>query len=72
VKRPAATMRPMGLITVAEAAARYALSGRRIRKLLQDKAIAGTKIATVWLVDEDTLKAYLATRRPPGRPKRES
>lgn len=60
----------MALLTVSEASARFDLSGRRIRTLLLTKAVSGSKVATVWLVDEDSLKAYIATRPRPGRPKK--
>ena len=64
----AGTLGPMALILVREASERYGISGRRIRALLLESAIAGSKVATAWLVDEDSLKRYLESdRRRPRR-----
>lgn len=64
----AGIMGAMALILVREASERYGISGRRIRALLKEGAIAGTKVATAWLVDEDSLKRYLGSeRRRPHR-----
>lgn len=58
----------MALILVSEASKKYGLSGRRIRQLIEEGTIAGSKIATAWLIDEDSVKRYVeSSRRRPRR-----
>jgi len=67
MKASPGTLPAVGLISVTEAAAKYGLSDVRIRQLLRNRTVTGTKFGPTWAVDEDSLKAYLATERKPGR-----
>ena len=63
----------MALISVTEAAGRYKLSTTRIRQLLRERTVSGTKFGPTWAVDEDSLRDYLATPRKRGpKPKKKS
>jgi len=58
-------------LTTYEASRKYDLSTRYIRYLLAKKSVKGrqAKISSknlVWLVDESSLKSFLATERKPG------
>ena len=62
----------MALLSVSEAAAQYDLSRERIRKLLTEGRIMGTKLDDVtWVVNSQSLQRYLDSPRRPGRPRKE-
>jgi len=52
-----------GLMTVTEAAARWGLSKTCIRRLLADGRVGGRKLGPLWVVDEGSLRLYLANQR---------
>ncbi|MFA5166975.1 MAG: hypothetical protein WC530_00435 [Candidatus Omnitrophota bacterium] len=61
----------MNSLTTPEAANKYGLSTGYIRHLLINKVIKGRQAIlsrknTVWLIDEPSLKKYLAKDRTPG------
>ena len=59
----------MALLTVGEAVKRAGISGARIRKLLNAGRIMGTRVDdSLWLVNSQSLEAYLQSARKPGRP----
>ncbi len=57
------------LLSTTEASETTGLSSRYIQRLLNLKRVEGTKIGVVWLVYEDSLKAFVAQPRKRGRPK---
>ena len=59
----------MALLSVSEAAAKTGLSGSRIRKALGEGQIRGVRLETFWLIEEQSLDAFMAQPRKPGRPK---
>ena len=58
-----------GYLTVREASSQTGLSKNQITHLLRHGILQGSRIERVWLIGEDSLKAYLANRPKPG-PKR--
>ena len=61
----------MALLSVSEAAIQSGLSRERIRKLLIEGRIMGTKLDRVsWLVNSQSLEDYVASPRRPGRPRK--
>lgn len=56
----------MPLISVAEAAAKYGLSGRRIRELLKQGVVKGQLFGQTWAVEEASLTAYMKSPRKRG------
>jgi excisionase family DNA binding protein len=59
-------------ITVAQAARRYRLSTRQLRRLLLDGTVSGIKPGHDWLVKPSAVMEYLRTERKPGRKHRTS
>jgi excisionase family DNA binding protein len=59
-------------ITVAQAARRYRLSTRQLRRLLLDGTVSGIKPGHDWLVKPSAVMEYLRTERKPGRKPRTS
>ena len=63
----------MAQLSVSEASSKFGLSVGHVRALLIEGTVAGSKFATVWMVNEASLKAYLATERKPGpKPKKKT
>ncbi len=63
----------MALLSVSEAATQSGLSRERIRKLLSEGRIMGTKLDRVtWVVNSQSLEDYMATPRRPGRPRKDA
>ena len=63
----------MAQLSVSEASGKFGLSVGHIRALLIEGTVSGSKFATVWMVNEASLKAYLATERKPGpKPKKKT
>ena len=63
------TMMPMSSptwITVKEAVEISGYHPDHLRRLLRAGTVKGTKIVTVWQVDEDSLRAYLSTGENSG------
>lgn len=61
----------MADITVTEASAKCGLSPQHLRYLLKKGLVTGRKSGGTWLLDEASLKRYLAHPRKPGpKPKR--
>ena len=58
----------MEYVSVAEAAARLAVSPRRVRQLIEDGGLAGQRVGGTWLVVEDELESRLKLRPSSGRP----
>ena len=61
------------LLTVFEACRKFKVSGGYLRLHLGKSAIKGdlahiTKTRQIWLIDGASLKSFLKSRRPPGRP----
>jgi excisionase family DNA binding protein len=56
------------LLTLAEAAKLAKLAPVTLRLLVSEGRIPGQKIGRDWLVAPSDVRAYLKTRRPPGRP----
>ena len=55
----------MALLSVAEAAARYPISARHIRRLARSGVVKARRFGKkAWAVDERSLRAYLARVRP--------
>ena len=62
----------MALLSVTEAAKQSGLSRERIRKLLTEGRLMGTKIDDVtWLVNSQALQAYIESPRKSGRPRKD-
>lgn len=59
----------MGYISVREASEKYGYSGGHIRALLLSGKIAGKKFASVWMVDEQSIRAHAAWMKTLGRKK---
>ena len=55
-----------GYLTVREASSRSGLSKNQLTHLLRHGILQGSRIERVWLIREDSLKAYLANRPKPG------
>ena len=63
----------MAQLSVSEASGKFGLSVGHIRALLIEGTVSGSKFATVWMVNETSIKAYLATERKPGpKPKKKT
>lgn len=60
------TILAMALLSVAEAVARYPLSAGRVRSLVAAGTVRGVKFGNSWTVDDESLRAYLATERKRG------
>lgn len=57
------------MLTVTQAAALADVGAARIRKLMQQGRIKGEKLtARMWLVDEASLREWIATPRKAGNP----
>ena len=62
----------MALLSVQEAATQAGLSRERIRFLLNEGRLMGTKLdRSTWLVNSQSLEDYMASPRKPGRPKKD-
>jgi len=64
------------LITTYEASSKYCLTGSYFRRLMREGKLKGreadvTASRTMWLIDEDSIKKYLANAPKPGRPVRQ-
>lgn len=62
-------------LTAYEASEKYGLSTSYLRILcikgrLKAESVKITKTKTLWLISESSLKAFLKTKRSPGRPKK--
>jgi len=55
-----------GYLTVREASSRFSLSKNQITHLLRQGILQGSRVERVWLITEDSLKAYLANRPKTG------
>lgn len=59
----------MALLTIGEAVKLAGVSGVRIRQLLNNGRIMGTRVDdTFWLVNSQSLQNYIDSPRKPGRP----
>jgi len=61
-----------GYLTLKDAARRYGYAdeGRALRSALQHGRVAGEKVGNTWLVEEASLRAYVArTNGRAGRPR---
>ena len=58
----------MALLTVSEAATIAKLSSSRIRKALADGQIRAVKVEGLWLIESDSLQAFILAPRHVGRP----
>ena len=58
----------MALYTVSEAAGMAKLSTSLIRKALAYGKIRAVKIEGLWLIESDSLQAFIDAPRTPGRP----
>ena len=66
-------MEAMTLLSVADASARHGLAVSRLRQLVAEGIIKGQKYGKTWVLDERSLKTYLAKDRRPGpKPKKRS
>jgi hypothetical protein len=60
------------LLTAYEVSQKYGLSIQHVRLLMRKKVLSGrgaqlNKTRIVWLIDEDSVKRYKATKPRPGR-----
>jgi len=55
------------VLTASEAATKYGLTSQHIRHLAKEKLIHGRSANGVWLIDENSLRRYLAAKPKPGR-----
>lgn len=63
----------MALISITQAAARYALSAKHFRYLAASGMIKAQKLGSFWAVDERSIETYLASERKRGpKPKKKS
>ena len=60
----------MGLVSVTEAAQNAGISKSRVRQLLAAHLILGQKYGGVWVLDDESLRRYLALPQTGGRPRR--
>jgi len=58
------------LLSVADAASELDASEAYVRRLLLRQRLYGIKVGTVWAIFPDDLKAFMRTRRAPGRPRK--
>jgi excisionase family DNA binding protein len=58
----------IGLISTAEAAARFGYTQDHLGLLLRKRTISGKKIGRDWFIDENSLKQYVESNPKPGRP----
>jgi excisionase family DNA binding protein len=58
-------------LTTAEAAQRLGVTPGRICQLARAGKLEGERRGRDWLVDEDSVVEYAATRKPPGWPRRQ-
>jgi excisionase family DNA binding protein len=62
----------LDLLTTEQAAEILGVNGSRVRQLLRSGTLKGSRFGRVWAVREEDLRAYMATRRKAGRPRKES
>ena len=60
------------LLTLAEAAKLAKLAPVTMRMLVKTERIPGQKLGRDWFVAASDVRAYLKTRRPPGRPPKDA
>ena len=60
----------MVLVSVTEAAEGAGISGARVRQLLAAHLILGQKYGGIWVLDDESLRRYLAQPQTRGRPRR--
>lgn len=53
-------------ITIAEAAEEFHISTDWVRKLCRRGIVTSRKSGSLWIVDRDSLAAYMAEERKPG------
>jgi excisionase family DNA binding protein len=58
----------MDYVSVADAAQRLGVSGRRVRQLLEDRSLQGVRVGGSWLVAADELERRQQLAPPSGRP----
>lgn len=58
------------LLSLREASERCGLSTSRLRRLAAQGTLRAQKAGAYWVVDEESLRAFMATERKPGRPMR--
>ena len=68
----AATSSLRAVLTAPEAARHYGLSRRYLVYLVSRKLLAGRKAGGTWLIEAESLRSHMKTRRPRGRPKRQN
>ena len=54
------------MLSVAEAATAFGISGAQIRRLLVAGKLWGERYGNQWVVDERSIAAYMATERKTG------
>ena len=57
-------------LTTHEVAERLGINASRVSHLLRLGKLKGSRFGPLWVVREEDLKAYMATRRKAGRPRR--
>ncbi len=60
----------MALVSVREAAENTGISQRRVRQLLAAHLVLGQKYGGIWVLDDESLRRYLAQPQTRGRPRR--
>ena len=60
----------MALVSVSEAAKSVGISQSRVRQLLAAHLILGQKYGGIWVLDDESLRRYLALPQAGGRPRR--
>ncbi len=60
----------MSLVSVSVAAKNAGISQRRVRQLLAAHLVLGKKYGGVWVLDDESLRRYLAQPQTRGRPRR--
>lgn len=60
----------MVLISVTKAAERFGISRSHIRQLLAAHLVLGQKYGGIWVLDDESLRRYLAQPQTRGRPRR--
>ena len=60
----------MALVSVTEAAKSAGISDARVRQLLAAHQILGQKYGGIWVLDDESLRQYLAKPQTRGRPRR--
>ena len=60
----------MALVSVSEAAKSAGITPGRVRQLLAAHLILGQKYGGIWVLDDESLRRYLAQPQTRGRPRR--